>query len=255
MKAERSRPAIDELDIEPFFNSEILMSACLSPVLEDIFATGLVQKPNGDMLKSVAGVSRENIEAIFRTIVEKKPAMVIEIGMAYGTSTLAILSALAHNGKGKLISIDPYIKWDTGMAVALHQVEKAGFSALHQHVRKCSQVALAEMWESGFKADFIYIDGYHNVEYVMADTFFSDKILNIGGTLVFNDCGWRAVHKTVRFLQRHRRYAEEPVLPKAYRGRNFLYSFAKFVQGRSSNDRYFRKLEDWEPDSGFYRDF
>lgn len=224
-------------------------------VLASIFATGKVEKPNGELINVKANISPEYSKALFDFVKREKPNVIIEIGMAYGVSTLTILSALDAVGHGRLISIDPYINWRTAMEVALHQVAKAGFADRHTHMHEPSQTALAKLWESGLKSELIYIDGYHNVEYVMTDCFFADRIVPKGGVLAFNDCGWRAVFKVLKFLQRHRRYEELPVLPKTYRSRNLLFSLLRRIEGRCGNDRYFRKLEDWEPESGFYRDF
>ncbi len=226
-----------------------------SPVLEEIWNTASAETPSGEHLKVVANVNRTNCNALYDHVVKEEPSVVIEVGMAYGISTLTILSALFKNGSGRLISIDPYIGWPTGMAVAKHQVCKAGFAEIHTHIQEASQTALPELWKQEFLADFIYLDGYHNVEYVMADCFFSDKLLPTGGVMAFNDCGWRAVFKVLKFLQRHRRYEELNVLPRSYQSRNLVFSLIKRIQGRSNTDRYFRKIEDWEPESGFYRDF
>jgi hypothetical protein len=72
----------------------------------------------------------------------------------------------------------------------------------------------------------------------------------------FNDAGWRSVYKVIRFIRRYRKYQELDVgLPRVYRSRNLLFSLARRLEGRSSNDRYFEKIDDWEPDQGFYRAF
>jgi hypothetical protein len=74
-------------------------------------------------------------------------------------------------------------------------------------------------------------------------------LLEVGGVMAFNDAGWKSVFRVINFLRKHRHYEELDVgLPKSYRSRNLLFSLIKRIQGRSSTDRYFRKLDTWEPE-------
>lgn len=53
------------------------------------------------------------LELLYLIILSKKPERVIETGVAYGWSSLAILAALDLNKKGNLVSVDmPYPKMD-----------------------------------------------------------------------------------------------------------------------------------------------
>jgi hypothetical protein len=225
-------------------------------VLQEVLTQGHVQHSDGRSLRVVANISHDNSRALRAVIEQRKPGLVVEIGMAYGVSTLSILSGLQQNGTGRLISIDPYIGWPTGRLVALHQVARAGAEEIHSHWHECSYTALPRMLQEGLQPDLIYIDGNHNFDYVFTDTFYADKLLGAGGMIGFNDCGWRPVYKVLRFLMAYRRYRELDVgLPRVYLGRNPLFSQIKRLEGRSSRDRYFEKVEQWEPEHGFHRAF
>lgn len=225
-------------------------------LLRNAFESGSLESPSGERVRLIANISTTNSDALRKMIVAKKPELVIEIGMAMGISTLSILSGLQQNGFGRLVSIDPYIGWQKGKAIALHQVEQASAGSIHEHWELASYVALPRILERGQKPDFVYIDGNHNFDYVFTDFFFADKLLSPGGIVGFNDCGWRPVHKVIRFMRVYRRYREiDAGLPKKYKGRNALYTLIKRVEGRSSFDRYFEKQEQWEPDHGFNRGF
>ena len=225
-------------------------------VLDEALTSGRVKHPDGEYRKVIANISQENSAALQSFVLQRRPQLIIEIGMAYGVSTLTILSALEQNGTGRLISVDPYIGWPTGRLVALHQVKRAGVAHLHEHMHECSYSALPKLLAAGTRPDFIYIDGNHNFDYVFTDVFFADKLLSMGGIGAFNDAGWRSVYKVIRFLHKYRKYCEVDVgLRKTYRSRNLLFSLIKRLEGRSSADRYFEKSDDWEPDHGFYRAF
>jgi len=225
-----------------------LTSHC--PVLQEVFLQNTVEHPDGKKIKCVANINRENSNALFNTVLNRRPKLVVEIGMAYGVSTLTILSALRNcdNG-GRLISIDPYIGWPTGRLVALNQVRRARHEAAHEHLHEPSYSGLVRLIHGGSDADFVYIDGNHNFDYAFTDFFLADKLIKQNGIIGFNDCGWRSVFRVIQFLKRYRRYEEIDVgLKRRFDARNKVFELVKRFQGRSSADRYFRKLEDWEPD-------
>jgi predicted O-methyltransferase YrrM len=220
-----------------------------NPVLQEAYKNKTVQHPDGHQIKVVANINEENARALYRFVTESSPKLIVEIGMAYGVSTLATLSALKANGEGRMVSIDPYIGWPTGRLVALHQIQRAGLAHLHTHLHECSYLGLPRMIMSGEKVQFVYIDGCHNYDYVFTDFFLADKLLDVGGVLAFNDAGWKSVFRVINFLKKYRHYVELDVgIAKSYRSRNILFSMIKRLQGRSSGDRYFRKLDNWEPE-------
>src|SRR5262245_10131459 len=141
-------------------------------VLEEALSEGKVQHPGGSWLQVTANISSANSRALNHFVRERRPQLVVEIGMAYGVSTLSILDALRSTGHGRLISIDPYIDWPTGRVVALHQIARAGVTDLHEHMYECSHTALPKLLMEGRHPDVVYIDGYHNFDYAFTDFFF-----------------------------------------------------------------------------------
>ena len=249
-------------DLAQFIGQDALTASAggrvgrVSTVLEEALVGRKVQHPDGSWLDVKASISHENSRALNRFVRSRRPNIVIEIGMAYGVSTLTILDALQSTGKGKLISIDPYIGWPTGRLVALNQVHRAGVSDLHEHVDECSSTGLAKLLSLGARPDLVYIDGWHNFDYAFVDFFFADKLLRPGGVVAFNDASWRSVFKVIQFVKSYRKYRELDVgLPKTYASRNPIFSLIKRLEGRSTHDRYFEKVEQWEPPSGFHRHF
>ena len=169
--------------------------------------------------------------------------------MANGVSSRAILSAI---GDGKLISIDPNqsTQWNSSGVEAI-----AEFAAHHQLIEKPDYLALPELLSSGTSVDLAYVDGWHTFDYVLLDFFYIDKMLKVGGVIGFNDCGMAAIDKVLRFVTQHRKYMEVPVLPRTYEGRNPAVSLARRIENRQSQDRYFRKIENWEPGWDFWKQF
>lgn len=225
----------------------------ITQIIDEIFIEGKVQHPDGNFLKVGANISVKNSYALRQLIQQRQPKLVVEIGMAYGVSTLSILSELDKNDNGRLISIDPYIGWPTGRLVALHRIQRAGVAHRHSHMHMCSYEALPKLLTDNMRPDLIYIDGNHNFDYVFTDFFFSDKLLGVGGIIAFNDAGWRSVYKVIRFLKKYRKYSELDVgLSKRYTASNPFFSLIKRIEGRSTYDRYFEKIKDWEPDHEYH---
>jgi hypothetical protein len=198
-------------------------------------------------------VPRPYAEALHSLVRRERPELALEIGCAMGTSTVAILSALAENGTGKLISVDPFqsTAWENRGRGA---VARAGFEGMHELVEDFDYHALPDLLREGQRAGLVYIDGVHTFDYVLLDTFYGDKLLEVGGVIGFNDCGWRSVGAAIRFIRHHRRYEELDVgLPADYRGRiPVVGGVAKRLQDRPNRDRYFRKLSTFEPGTDFY---
>jgi predicted O-methyltransferase YrrM len=193
-------------------------------------------------------------EALYLTVRKEQPRVVVEIGMGFGASSIAILTALEENGgDGQLISIDPNQQSAcSGRGIAY--VEEAGLAHRHRLVEDMDYVALPILIHEGLIVDFGYIDGWHTFDYVLVDFFLLDKMLSVGGLVAFNDCHYRAVEKVTKFVLGHRHYAEEDVgLPPRLILRSRWHRFV----GRwvNTSDRYFRKLEAWEPDFRFFADF
>lgn len=200
-----------------------------------------------------AAIEPRFAEALTRQVRACKPKLAIEIGMAGGISTLAILAGLDPDAR--LISIDPFqdTQWQGAGRKRVAQSDRA---ASHELRQEFDYLALPALLREGLQVDFAYIDGMHTFDYVALDAFFVDKLLPVGGVVGFNDCGFRSIHKFLRFWRDHRRYEElDAGLAPDYRGGNPLISLHRRLTGRSNQDRYFRKLDSWEPEHNWFKDF
>lgn len=208
-----------------------------------------------DNTSSGSGIAFEHAAALFRHVVKNKPVECIEIGMANGVSTIAICSALKFNGKGRLISVDPYqtTQWNSQ---GLKRLEAASLNKYHTLMERPDYSVLPRLLDDNLRIDFGYIDGWHTFDYTLLDFWYIDKMLSEGGVVAFNDCGMRAVTKAIKFVMTHRAYIEEDVgLIKRYEASNFLKSVVRRLTDFRTNDRYFRKIKGGEPDWNFYADF
>jgi predicted O-methyltransferase YrrM len=221
-----------------------------------MFSRGQVQDADGHFHDLHSHLGSELVEALYRAVVQYKPKNVLEIGMAYGPSSLAILSALSQLGPGgRLTSVDPSQSTDWKGLGTLN-VARAGLGDRHTLVEETDYRALPALLDQGLQFDFAYIDGWHTFDYVLLDFFYVDKLLSPSGVVAFNDCDYRAIDRVLKFVTTHRRYKEIDVgLGPNYTDRNVVRSFGRRVLRRSQSDRYFLKQESWEPSWDYYARF
>lgn len=238
-----------------------LLDRC--PTLKEMLESKSAHTPAGEKLPLHSQVPLREAERLYQVVLRADPAVVLEVGMAFGVSSLAILTALRDGSRnGRLVSVDPVqsTAWKGCGAAA---VARAGFADRHELVEDYDYRALPRLLESGLKCDFAYIDGWHTFDYTLLDWWYVDRMLPVGGTVGFNDCGYPAVEKVVRFVLTHRKYTEVelglPLGRRAYRlGRGL---FRRLTLGwipityPHVEDRFLRKDADWEPRWDYFASF
>lgn len=221
------------------------MAPLQPPLLEQIVAHGSAERRDGTPIRLHSQISRPHAEALQRLVERRKPERALEIGMAYGVASLAILGA----GARRLTSIDPFQSADWE-GVGRHGVERAGFAERHTLIEQPDHLALPQLVQGGERVQLAYIDGWHTFDHTLLDFFYVDKLLDVGGVVAFNDCSLRAVHRVTRFVTTHRHYREiDAGLPRTYA------SLRARLQRRQQEDRYFEKLADEQPSWDFYAPF
>jgi len=176
-------------------------------VLKDMYDSQEVTGRTNKSFKTLGSLSTpNNLHFIRSTMLEIRPARSIEIGMAFGGSSLAI--AATHRELGNY-GIDTHVAIDVSQSqywddVARVNLEKAKLDDLVTVIEDYSSFALAEIAKRGERFDFAYIDGSHQFEEVFVDFYFIAKILNIGGVVLFDDCADPHIAKVLRFIRTNR---------------------------------------------------
>jgi predicted O-methyltransferase YrrM len=247
----------------------------IPPELTRVFATREVYTPNGEVRPLSSAIPEGCANALYETVRARSPRAVLEIGMAYGISTLAIASALDDVGSGLLTSLDPY-QASRCENIGLETIRRADLSHRHALIEEPDYEALPRLLSEGRRFELTYIDGNHTFEYTLLDLFYADKLTPVGGVIAINDCGFAAVAKALRWFTTHRRYQEldvglpTRVRPPIYDAPNktraalapMLRAVGKYAPRFASEfklvrfeDRYFEKIEDWEPSWDFFAQF
>jgi predicted O-methyltransferase YrrM len=149
------------------------------------------------------------------------PGTVVEIGLAYGSSALAVAEALLRAGTGKPrhLILDAY--QTSAFARAGWQVlTAAGVDDLCELIEEPSQYALPRLAASGMVADAAFVDGSHIFHNVFVDLYYLNQMIRPNGLVTLDDCAWTSVATAVGYYQRYLGWTPQPI-SKATRLRAF----------------------------------
>jgi predicted O-methyltransferase YrrM len=129
----------------------------------------------------------------------------LEIGFAYGFSTMWIMEALMNKPNSHHTAIDPFEKshWK---GVGLKQVEKLNKSANFKWESEYSIHSLSKLIQKKDSFDFIFIDGNHRFDDVLVDFYLSDQLVEPGGIIAFDDMWMPSIKRVAEFILNNRAY-------------------------------------------------
>jgi len=204
----------------------------VNSLIDHIYASQYVEDADGHRLPLFpTAVSQEDGLALYNLIRTTQAQRTLETGLAYGLSTLFMCQALCDNGAGSHTAVDPSqrTRWKS---IGLLNVERAGLDRFLRFLEAPSDRALPELALAGERFDVVFIDGSHRFDHVLLDFYYADKLLRVGGHIMFDDCWMPAVRKACSFILRNRRYALAPefLRPPAslwHRGLRLIRSFVQ----------------------------
>ncbi len=180
----------------------------MHPLLEQIFTTGTTELPDGSPASLTSSISRQDCALVERMIAACGAVTAVEVGMAYGISTLCIAGALQKktgSSPARLVTIDPH-QTSGWKRAGMHLIRRAGFDPMVELIEQPSQLALPRLVENGERFGFALIDGWHTFDHTLVDFFFCDALLTPGGIVVLDDAGYPAINAVIRFILANRDY-------------------------------------------------
>ena len=138
---------------------------------------------------------------------------VIEVGLAYGSSALAIGEALCSSGATTVshIIIDPFqttsydnVGWDAMIAAGL-----ADHTTL---IAEPSSVALPRLITDEVRVDAAFVDGSHRFHEVFVDLYFLRKLVRPGGLIILDDAEWPSVATALRYFDLNLKWHEAAIV-------------------------------------------
>ncbi|MGH9421612.1 MAG: class I SAM-dependent methyltransferase [Thermoanaerobaculia bacterium] len=185
------------------------MARPIHPVAEEVITTRSAPLPDGRIVPANSFVSVESCRLLYELAERSGARQGVEIGMAFGVSTVCLADALrkVSGAEAKLISFDPTQRLaDSWNSAGLFQVERAGLSGVVELRDETSQRGLPKLVDSGYRCQIGFIDGWHTFDHTLIDFFYIDQMLDIGGHIVFDDTLYPSIHSVVRFVLANRNY-------------------------------------------------
>jgi predicted O-methyltransferase YrrM len=144
-------------------------------------------------------------------LLAEQPGTVIEIGLAYGSSALAIAEALvaAGSNEARHVIVDAYQELFHGCGWAA--ITGAGLAGRCRLVRERSQIALPRLLGDGLVADAAFVDGSHIFHNLFVDLFFLRELVRPGGLVILDDCNFLSVATAVRYFEVNTGWEPEPI--------------------------------------------
>ncbi len=149
-------------------------------------------------------ISAEAGRFLYEMVQQEKAVRTLEVGMAYGLSTLFIAQAHLDRGEGEHVVIDPCQQAEF-LSIGLDNVRRAGLERIVHFMGEPDYVALPKLLGTA-PFQFIFIDGLHMFDYTLLDFFYCDRLLAENGVLVFDDCLAPGVARAIDFVRRNRTY-------------------------------------------------
>lgn len=167
-------------------------------------------------LDAITKIPPEQGMLFYDLCLSSKPKATLEIGMAYGFSTLFFLAAITKNQQGRHTAIDPFQKslWHgIGLTVAAEHfatlVDKGSFRFIEERSDRAATDLARE--EQGF--DIVFVDGDHRYDAVIVDFFLYAQLVSKGGYIIFDDMWMSSVKSAVEFIRTNRRDFREVLSP------------------------------------------
>ncbi len=171
--------------------------------LDEMLKTGTALRPDGKKVPLHSHLSGAEVALLQKACGPDQPRASLEVGMAMGVSTLAMLEVVAETH----YAIDPNqrTEWD---GIGLDAVSRCPWKDKFVFVERPSHLALpALLQDCGQRSfDLILIDGWHAFDTAFIDYFYSDLLLDDGGVLLLDDVDLPQIGAIVDFIDEYKFY-------------------------------------------------
>ena len=137
-------------------------------------------------------ITRDGAETLNRWVQDANPVHMINIGLGWGMSALAMLSGSA----GLVDSLDPF-QHEQFHNIGVDGPNELGFFERHRWIGWESQQYLANKRP----VEFAFVDGCHNFDACFVDCFWITKWLPVGGHIAIDDLQLFSVQHVVHWLE------------------------------------------------------
>jgi len=223
-----------------------------NPVIDEIYRTRVVQDASGNKYDLSSEVHPEEGNFLYRLISsDESITKTLEVGCAYGLSSLHICEALRNRQDTSHVIVDPD-QMSAWHGVGIAQLERAGID-FFDFIPQPSELALPDLLRSQpERFDLVFIDGWHTFDQTMVDLFYANRLVRVGGYIVVDDCHWESVSAAVSYYRNYPAFEQvrEPaIVPHSGKERigktistTFPPGLARMVLPASVYSHYYRRM-------------
>jgi predicted O-methyltransferase YrrM len=177
-----------------------LSAFSMNPQIKSIYATRKVIGKNGAEITLHSEIDPAEGEFIHQIISQDtNVSKTLEVGCAYGLSSLHICDALKSRPNPQHTIVDPFQYSDWG-GVGISNLEKAGVT-FFRLIEEQSEFALPALLREGEATfDLIFIDGWHTFDHTILDCFYATRLLKTGGYLLIDDVAMCSVGRASNYF-------------------------------------------------------
>jgi predicted O-methyltransferase YrrM len=131
-----------------------------------------------------------------------QPRRLLEIGLAYGSSSLCICEATAGWSLSHYHIIDAF-QTSAWQNIGRSNLERAGYGGRFHLHEELSELCLPRLLQEGLRFDFAFVDGWHTFDHVLLEFFYINRMLDVGGLIIFDDLHLPSLQKVMAYLERY----------------------------------------------------
>lgn len=172
----------------------------MNTVIQQILTSNEVETPSGKKIRLHSHIT-EAEGALLLDLFKKDSSIckTLEVGCAYGLSSLFIAEGLKDRANPHHTIVDPYqsSQWE---GIGINNLKKSGFERF-ELIEEKSEIALPSILkknEGGF--DLVLIDGWHTFDHTLVDCFYATRLLRTGGYLAVDDTNFPAIRRVIDYL-------------------------------------------------------
>lgn len=172
----------------------------MNSLIEEIFNSREVTTPDGEKIALHSSVDLDEGNLILDVIRHDETIKkTLEVGCAYGLSSLFIAEGLKNRSSSHHTIIDPFQSSDW-KNIGVNNLKKVGFDRFTL-IEEKSEFALPRLAsEEEARYDLVFIDGFHTFDHTLLDCFYATRLLRVGGYLIVDDVGFPAIRRVVDYL-------------------------------------------------------
>ena len=176
--------------------------------LKSVLASKTIIDASGKSHRLHSGMGADEATMIIELCKKANAKKTLEVGMAYGISSMAF--SIAHRMLGNTrgychVAIDPNQKtqWN---GLGLWNVQQVGYDKHVKLVETTSDLALPGLLKDDASFDVILIDGWHTFDATLLDIYYCSRLLRVGGYLIVDDTWMKSIRQVLDYVKKNYRH-------------------------------------------------